>query len=69
MPAANCDHPIETPVRRTPLKIGTTTASKLDSVGDLEVSRCGSVINGHARVVPMIDAAVEVSVVAPSPFR
>uniref|UniRef100_UPI00357135AC transposase n=1 Tax=Streptomyces chromofuscus TaxID=42881 RepID=UPI00357135AC len=28
MPAANCDHPIETPVRRTSLKIGTTTASE-----------------------------------------
>ncbi|GAA1288409.1 MULTISPECIES: NUDIX domain-containing protein [unclassified Streptomyces] len=27
MPAASVDHPIETPVRRTPLKIGTTTAS------------------------------------------
>lgn len=27
MPTANCDHPIETPVRRTSLKIGTTTAS------------------------------------------
>ncbi|MFE7300127.1 hypothetical protein, partial [Streptomyces sp. NPDC057579] len=28
MPAASCDHPIETPVRRTPLKTGTTTATK-----------------------------------------
>ncbi|MEU7642693.1 hypothetical protein AB0C11_43035, partial [Streptomyces sp. NPDC039016] len=27
MPAASCDHPIETPVRRTPLKTGTTTAT------------------------------------------
>ncbi|MFD5258426.1 hypothetical protein ACFWM5_37130, partial [Streptomyces bobili] len=28
MPAAGGNHPIETPVRRTPLKIGTTTATK-----------------------------------------
>ncbi|WP_405852244.1 hypothetical protein OG361_05940 [Streptomyces sp. NBC_00090] len=28
MPAAGRDHPIETPVRRPPLKIGTTTATK-----------------------------------------
>ncbi|MFE1444330.1 hypothetical protein, partial [Streptomyces sp. NPDC058739] len=27
MPAASCDHPIETPVRHPPLKIGTTTAT------------------------------------------
>jgi hypothetical protein len=27
MPAASCNHPIDTPVRRAPLKIGTTTAS------------------------------------------
>ncbi|MEU3051536.1 DUF6187 family protein, partial [Streptomyces sp. NPDC006984] len=27
MPAASRDHPIETPVRRPPLKIGTTTAT------------------------------------------
>jgi hypothetical protein len=29
MLATSCDHPIETPVRHTPLKIGTTTATKL----------------------------------------
>ncbi|MDQ0596026.1 hypothetical protein QF037_000371 [Streptomyces canus] len=29
MPAAAGNHPIETPVRRTPLKIGTTTATFL----------------------------------------
>ncbi|MET9135150.1 hypothetical protein ABZX44_35890, partial [Streptomyces antibioticus] len=28
MPATSCDHPIETPVRHTPLKIGTTTATE-----------------------------------------
>ncbi|MFF2469811.1 helix-turn-helix domain-containing protein, partial [Streptomyces mirabilis] len=28
MPAASCHHPNETPVRRTPLKIGTTTATE-----------------------------------------
>lgn len=28
MPAASCDHPIGTPVRRTPLKIGTATTSE-----------------------------------------
>ncbi|MFF1743776.1 hypothetical protein, partial [Streptomyces mirabilis] len=28
MLATSCDHPIETPVRHTPLKIETTTASK-----------------------------------------
>ena len=44
-------------------------SAELDSVGDLGVSRCGSMINGHARVVPMTDAAVEVPVVPPPPFR
>ncbi|MFE3652878.1 hypothetical protein ACFXO2_34655, partial [Streptomyces sp. NPDC059152] len=29
MPTADGDHSIETPVRHAPLKIGTTTASKL----------------------------------------
>lgn len=29
MPAASCDHPIETPLRRPPLKIGTTTATEV----------------------------------------
>ena len=28
MPATSCHHPIETPVRRPPLKIGTTTATE-----------------------------------------
>lgn len=28
MPATSCDHPIETPLRRAALKIGTTTATK-----------------------------------------
>lgn len=34
--------------------------SELDSVGDLGMPRCSSMINGHARVVPPTDAAVEV---------
>ncbi|WP_308363486.1 MULTISPECIES: transposase family protein [unclassified Streptomyces] len=29
LPAASNDHPIETPVRRTPLKIGTTTVTQV----------------------------------------
>ncbi|MFJ8010765.1 Imm7 family immunity protein [Streptomyces fagopyri] len=29
MPATSCNHPIETPVRHTPLKIGTTTATHI----------------------------------------
>lgn len=49
MRPANRDHPIETPVRSASLKIGKTTASKLDSVGDLGVSQCASVIGGHAQ--------------------
>ncbi|MFJ9819574.1 hypothetical protein ACIRU3_30785, partial [Streptomyces sp. NPDC101151] len=41
----------------------------LDSVGDLGVSRCGSGVKGHARVVPLTDAAVEVPVVPAPAFR
>ncbi|MFG2794635.1 DUF6153 family protein [Streptomyces sp. NPDC048419] len=42
----------------------------VDSVGDLGVSRCGSMVNGHARVVPLTDAVVvEVPVVPPPAFR
>ncbi|GAQ65388.1 transposase [Streptomyces scabiei] len=43
--------------------------AQLDSVGDLGVPRCGSMINGHARVVPSTDAVVEVPVVPSPPFR
>jgi hypothetical protein len=48
---------------------GSIPEDELESVGDLGVSRCGSMVNGHARVVPMTDAAVEVLVVPPSTFR
>ncbi|GAA3479556.1 hypothetical protein GCM10018966_040860 [Streptomyces yanii] len=44
-------------------------SSKLDSVGDLGVSLCGGMVNKHARVVPMTDAAAEVPVVPSPPFR
>jgi hypothetical protein len=30
MTAASCDHPIETPVPRTPLKIGTAATSEAE---------------------------------------
>jgi hypothetical protein len=42
---------------------------ELDSVGDLGVSRCGSMVKGHARVVPLTDATVEVPVVPLPAFR
>lgn len=59
--------------RPKPRKVARTPScgppSKLDSVGDLGVSRYGSTIDGHARIVPPTDAAVEVPVVPSPPFR
>ena len=39
MPVASFDHPIETPVRRTHLKIGTTTATEVGRLTDGEGSQ------------------------------
>ncbi|KQZ19822.1 hypothetical protein ASD51_26325 [Streptomyces sp. Root55] len=58
-------------VQRT---VGLAVSAAVESMavgatGDLGVSQWASMISGHARVVPMTDAAVEVPVVPAPAFR
>jgi len=50
MPAAGGNHPIETPVRRTPLKIGTTTATQRPLVTPLS-SHTARVPTGGGKLI------------------
>lgn len=49
IPAANCDHPIKTPVRHTPLKIGNDNNFSLDGAGQFE-----DAIDAHARAATIL---------------
>lgn len=60
MPAAGANHPIETPVRRTPLKIGTTTATESSEAGWLLTGTCLPVVGEDCR------AACPTSIASPT---